>query len=139
MGLNQHLQTVSVNLSILADNVFKNLFSHIQITKRFRKHKHFILLAAMKFPMKLVHIFDKKMNQNVLIRFRQVLHKLRPRLLNIFITWKRNHAFIVDFHIQTIFPISVLDKNQVMGGHPRFERKMPLIVVSRRIIILNTV
>ena len=68
-----------------------------------------------------------------------MLRQPGTRPFDIFGAGILQHGDIVHFHIDTIFGIPVLDKDQIVGSHPRFQSKVPTVVKTCRIIVPDTV
>ena len=72
----------------------------------------------LKLLFKLLLVLHKNLYQNILLPVGQIFRQLFSRLLQVLFTGLRQNGRIIYFHIQTVFIISVLDKDQVVLRHP---------------------
>ena len=97
------------------DNVPEYLLSDIQSTQRIRKDQYFIpyLVAFSNLVLQLFLIFHKRLKDQLLVRLRQAVHQLFPRLFNVSWTGIMNCRDIIYLHIHTVFTVPVLYKDQI--------------------------
>ena len=68
-----------------------------------------------------------------------MLCQFLPVLLDILFAGIREHRNIIDLHIDAVFGISVLDKDQIMGCHPCLQFKMSPVIIPCRIVVPDAV
>ena len=97
------------------DNVTENLFSDIQRAQRIREDQDLVphLTALRDLMFQFLFISDKGLQDQLLVLFRQPVLERFSRHFDISGAGITDGGYIIDFHIDTIFAVTVLYKDQI--------------------------
>ena len=115
---------------------------HFKSTQRIREDQYLVphLSALLNLPLQTRLVPDEGLQDQILVPLLQLIHQLLSGLLNVSGTRIADGGDIVHLHVQTVLPVSVLHKYQIqIHGEKRLQLKMPPIVVSGRVEILQAV
>ena len=97
------------------DNVTENPFSDIQRTQRIREDQDLVPhpAALRDLIFQFLFISDKSLQEQLLVLFRQPVLERFSRYFDISGAGITDGRYVIDFHIDTIFAVTVLYKDQI--------------------------